>query len=280
LTLERHYVTFASREPGSRIGKDEWIADSGASTHLATKREMFRDYNLVPGIVEGIDETNSTRSYGRGMVIINSKVNGKIIPITLPNVIFIPDMPNCILSTRRICIAGARLGQTKDSIQIFNESDNLVIEAQQYNAVYIINAKVAPEKETINSMISWNKAHWHYGHISKSSLETIIKNKPVNGLEIDPNSNPNISCEDCLESKAVHIQFPKNATSRGDKPRDLTHCDLWGPYRQLSLKKENYFISFTDDNTRYVTVRYLKKKDDVETEIKNYIEWIKTQFER
>jgi len=221
---------FASREPGSRIGKDEWIADSGASTHLATKREMFRDYNLIPGIVEGINETNSTQSYGCGTVIINSKVNGKIIPITLLNIIFIPDMPNCILSTWRICIAGARLGQTRDSIQIFNESDNLVIHAQQHNAIYIIDTKVAPEKETINAMISWNEAHQHYRHISKSLLETIIKNKSINGLLIDPNSNPNISCEDCLKSKAVHIQFPKNTMSQGDKPGDLTHCDLWGPY--------------------------------------------------
>ncbi len=141
-----------------------------------TKREMFRDYNPIPGIIEGIDKTNSTRSYGCGTVIINSKVNGKIIPITLPNVIFVPDVPNCILSTGRICIVGARLGQTRDSIQIFNESDNLVIHAQQHNAIYIINMKVVPEKETINAMISWNEAHQHYRHISKLSLETIIKN--------------------------------------------------------------------------------------------------------
>jgi len=111
-------------------------------------------------------------------------------------------------------------------------------------------------------------------------LETIIKNKSVQGLSIDPNSNLNISCEDCLESKAVHIQFPKNALSRGEKPRDLTHCNLWGPYRQPSLKKENYFISFTDDKSWYITMKYLKKKDNTETEIKNYIEWIETQFER
>src|SRR5260370_10077536 len=161
-----------SWEPRSRIGKDEWIADSGASTHLMTEREMFRDYNPIPGIVEGINKTNSTRSYGHGTVIINSKVNGKTIPITLPNIIFIPDAPNCILSTGRICIVGVRLGQTRDSIQIFNESDNLVIHAQQHNAIYIINMKLAPEKETINAMISWNETHCPYAHISNSSLET------------------------------------------------------------------------------------------------------------
>src|SRR5260370_31687547 len=119
------------------------------------KREMFRGYSRVAGIVEGINKSNSTQSYGCGTVIIDSKVNGKIIPITLPNVIFVPDMPNCILSTGRICISGVRLGQTKDSIQFFNESDNFVIQAQQHNAVYIINVKVVHEKETINKMISW-----------------------------------------------------------------------------------------------------------------------------
>ncbi len=42
----------------------------------------------------GIDENNSTTLYGCSTVVLHSKINRKIIPITLHNVLFIPDAAN------------------------------------------------------------------------------------------------------------------------------------------------------------------------------------------
>src|SRR5260221_518401 len=193
LTIEQRNVAFVSREPELIFAKDEWLADSGSSTHLVTKREMFRDFILTTGILNGINEDNSTTSYGRGTIILHSKINGKIIPITLHNVLFIPDTANCLFSIGKVDQAGGRAEQKNGSIQIYDVSDNLVLQGHQSHSVYVLKAKVAPQKETINAMISWNEAHRQYGHISQSLLETIIKNKSVQGLSIDPNSNPNIS---------------------------------------------------------------------------------------
>src|SRR5258705_1554488 len=174
LTLEQCNVAFASREPELIFVKDEWLADSGSSTHLATKREMFRDFIPTTGILNGINENNSTTSYGRGTVILHSKINGKIIPITLHNVLFVPDAANCLFSIGKVYQAGGRAKQKNGSIQIYDASNNLVLQGHQSHSVYVLEAKVAPQKETINTMISWNEAHRRYGHISQLSLKTII----------------------------------------------------------------------------------------------------------
>jgi len=159
LMLEQHNVTFTSQEPELIFVKDEWLADSGSSTHLVTKREMFRDFILTTGILNGIDENNSTTSYGHGTVILHSKINGKIIPITLHNVLFVPDAANCLFSIGKVDQARGRAEQKNGSIQIYDASDNLVLQGHQSHSVYVLKAKVAPQKETINTMISWNKAH-------------------------------------------------------------------------------------------------------------------------
>ncbi len=83
--LEQCNVTFTSRGPELTFAKDEWLADSGSSTHLVMKCKMFREFIPTTRTLNGINENNSTTLYG---IILHLKINGKIIPITLHNVLF------------------------------------------------------------------------------------------------------------------------------------------------------------------------------------------------
>ena len=157
--LEQRNVVFASREPELIFAKDEWLADSGSSTHLATKCKMFREFIPTTRTLNGINENNSTTSYGCGTIILHSKINGKIIPITLHNVLFIPDATNCLFSISKVDQARGRAEQKNSSIQIYDASDNLVLQGHQTHSVYVLEAKVASQREIINTMISWNEAH-------------------------------------------------------------------------------------------------------------------------
>ncbi len=120
LMLEQRNVVFASREPELIFAKDEWLADSGSSTHLATKCKMFREFIPTTRTLNGINENNSTTSYGHSTVILHSKINGKIIPITLHNVLFVPDAANCLFSIGKVDQARGRAEQKNSSIQIYN----------------------------------------------------------------------------------------------------------------------------------------------------------------
>ena len=43
------------------------------------------------------------------------------------------------------------------------------------------------------------------------------------------------------------------------------------------LHGNQYYILFVDDATRYVTVHFLKRKDEAAQHIKNYITYLRTQ---
>src|SRR5260370_41939830 len=120
LTLEQRNVAFTSREPEHIFAKDEWLADSGSSTHLVTNHDMFREFIPTTRTLNGIDENNSTTSYGHTTTILHSKINAKIIPITLHNVLFVPDAANCLFSIGKVDQARGRAEQKNSSIQIYN----------------------------------------------------------------------------------------------------------------------------------------------------------------
>jgi hypothetical protein len=42
---------------------------------------------------------------------------------------------------------------------------------------------------------------------------------------------------------------------------DEVHSDLWGPAPVESINHKRYYVSFTDDHSRYTTIYFLHTKD-------------------
>ena len=65
--------------------------------------------------------------------------------------------------------------------------------------------------------------------------------------------------------------LPKSSSCKA-KILDLIHSNLWGPAPIMSLGRKFYFISFTNDSSRYSWICYLRKKSDV---FQNFKAWHK-----
>ena len=63
---------------------------------------------------------------------------------------------------------------------------------------------------------------------------------------------------------------------RIDNQNLVNSHDLWGKYDIISVNGHQYYILFIDDATRYVTVHFLKMKDEAAQHVKNYIQALKT----
>ncbi len=100
------------------------------------------------------------------------------------------------------------------------------------------------------------------------------------GINIDEMAMPSIHCKACIQAKAVHQSFPKELTMRAEKPGDLTHSDLWGLAPKASPGGLKYFISFIDNKTRHITIKFIKSKLDAECKIQNYVVWIKLNWDK
>lgn len=279
-------IAYMTSQPQSTptFKKDDWLADSATTCHVATRREMFREF--IPGnaTLSGFGEGMDTKSLGKGTVILNSIVNGKSIPITLKDVMYSPTSRNCLLSIQRFDAAGGSAVFQNNGISISGPNRDTILQGKRHNRLYLLNTKAKDQpREYINftshkRALTWDEWHRALGHVSISSIENLAKSAIVTGLNIDPNSKPSLTCEACIKGKAAHQRFPKEAEDHGHKPGDLTYSDLWGPARTPSIGQNKYYIQFTDDATRHCTIRFLKDKTETFDRIKDYVALVENQL--
>lgn len=80
-------------------------------------------------------------------------------------------------------------------------------------------------------------------------------------------------------SKQRRLTFPKGIT-KVEKPFDLIHTDLWGPYKVKSYSGAHYFLTIVDDFTRCKWTYLLHDKTQVYKTLKKFFALINTQFNR
>ena len=69
--------------------------------------------------------------------------------------------------------------------------------------------------------------------------------------------------EPCVEVKAHQQPYPKQSYIRSANILDLIHSDVCGPLKPQSLGGKGYFVTFTDDCSRFVCVRFIRDKSEV-----------------
>jgi transposase InsO family protein len=80
----------------------------------------------------------------------------------------------------------------------------------------------------------------------------------------------------CTEAKQSVLPFNK----KGDNnmhPGDLTHIDIWGKYNVASINGCQYYLLMVDDASRFITVKFLKTKDQATQKVKNYFTHLELQ---
>ena len=97
----------------------------------------------------------------------------------------------------------------------------------------------------------------------------------VEGLEIDMNT-PKPDCVACTEAKQNVEPFPKE-NNRKTQTGDLTHIDLWGKYSIKSINGNHYYVVMVDDAQRYISVEFLKEKNQASQAVVNYLTYLKVR---
>lgn len=79
--------------------KDNWYVDNGATSHITNRRDLFTTF-------EHFDDThtvttangNVMRAKGKGSIVIEAIVQGKVSPITLEDVWYVPGIQKNLFS--------------------------------------------------------------------------------------------------------------------------------------------------------------------------------------
>ena len=120
---------------------------------------------------------------------------------------------------------------------------------------------------------------WHHRltHTSYSTLETMKRLNSATGFTPKSQHGPNAQCQDCPYGKQTRLPFQKTE----DLPTnigDVVVSDVCGPFEQ-SIGGYKHFITWTDLNTRYTSIDFLKNKEcsTITDSFKRYMAWMLRQ---
>ena len=74
-------------------------------------------------------------------------------------------------------------------------------------------------------------------------------------------------------SKGSEEPFQKQS-ERKTVPGKLTHIDLWGKYSVVSINGHQCYIVFVDDAGWYITINFLKGKNQALQKVKEYLTYL------
>ncbi|KAJ9544569.1 hypothetical protein OSB04_024276 [Centaurea solstitialis] len=108
---------------------------------------------------------------------------------------------------------------------------------------------------------------WHcrLGHINKKRVELLLKGGFLGNFDYKPFDN----CESCLSGKMTKQPF-NNENERATDLLEIIHTDVCGPFSHVARGGYRYFITFTDDFSRYGYVYLMRHKSETFEKFKEY----------
>nr|GFA63907.1 hypothetical protein [Tanacetum cinerariifolium] len=136
------------------------------------------------------------------------------------------------------------------------------------SSIYVVSNKRA--KLDLDSALLW---HCHLGHISKKRIEKLQHDGFLNSTDLR-------SFEKCVSCMSGKMEM-KPYTHQVERAKDLLgliHTDVCGPFKIMLRQGANYFVTFTDDFSRYGYVYLLKHKHKVFETFKMFQKEVQNQL--
>ncbi|GJV29151.1 retrotransposon protein, putative, ty1-copia subclass [Tanacetum coccineum] len=159
-----------------------------------------------------------------------------------------------------LCFTDFGISVSKNNVHYFNAiPSNGIYEIDMHdlvpnnNSIYNVSTKRA--KRNLDSTYLW---HCRLAHISKKRIEKLQQE----GLLRSTDDESFDQCVSCLSGKMTRKSFP-HRPERATDLLGIIHTDVCGPLRHVSRQGASYFITFTDDYSRYGYVYLLKHKHEV-----------------
>ena len=182
----------------------------------------------------------------------------------LENVLLVPKLSYSLLSVLKASEVGKTTKFNESGCQILNKEKKIVAYATRVENLYYL--KYHRKEQYLNMAEKSNEMLWHqgYGHLGEQNLKSLANN------ELDYNASKNIDfCESCIGGKQHITPFDSSERHTIDL-LELVHSDVCGKISKPSIRGAQYFLTFTDDKSRYSWVYILKTKDQV---FDYFLEW-------
>src|SRR6266571_4246158 len=245
-------ITPVSDDRGERVE----LYDSGATRHISPYKSDFASYTVLDPPVY-LNTTNQQRfpAVGTGTLAIHVPNGGTSSPITLTDVLHAPAVGYTLVSLGALDKKGYRASIGGGNLKLFTPGGERVACIPQ-SAHGLYRTTHLGESAHAVKTISMMELHRRMGHIAPASARALIEKNLVTGIKLDPDLRE-AQCDACIFARATCKPVPKMRVSpQAQRFGEEVHTDVWGPSPVTSKRGCRYFITFTNDATRY-TVTYL-----------------------
>ncbi len=255
--------------------QDVWVVDSGASSHLTSRRELLQDYKKMACATSFVVFGDGVKKAvaGTGTAVIETKDG----TVTLKNVLHVPGACANLLSIGKAAEAGVDVTFHRGGCKL--RSGSTVINVPQQNGVYVLE-RSSKGRTALTARHQETAELWHlrYGHLSYPSLAQLLKKEMVTGVHLSKEETARLDndlrkkvCPGCMAGKQQrNVAQPQPGSEPAvNQKLGLIHMDVCGPIEPTSMGGSRYMATFMDDYTSFSVVRLIKMKSQVPEEIKS-----------
>ena len=259
-------ITAADANHGTRIE----LYNTGATRHLSPFKSDFKTYSpLTPPVLLNTANQQRFQAIGSGSMAIQVPNGDTESEVLLRGVLYAPSVAYTLVSLGTLDEEGYRMSVGGGYLEITDPYGQRV--GQIVHTLRGLYRVAHEEKANAVELLSVME------HIAPSTARKLVDSGAITGIKIDPESKES-HCDVCLYACTTRKPIPSvrirpPAENFGDK----IHTDVWGPSRTATCQGRHYFITFTDDATRYTVCFLLRTKDGAFEAYKLFESWALTQ---
>ncbi|KAM1100035.1 hypothetical protein ACFX2B_006478 [Malus domestica] len=257
--------TISVIESSFTVSSSSWIFDSGASQHICnTMQGLVGSKPLSNGeMVMRVGNGTKISAKATGTYMLNLP-SGEVLE--LKNCLYFPSCIKNLISISKLLRDGHSVLFDKMSCTLYLNgriiSHGNMIEGlfhlETNSGMHCIasrnTSKPKRAREEVNQEKMW---HLKLGHVNLEKIHKMSKDGCIHPLGNDRMG----TCECCLKRKMTKSPF----TGKGERATEilgLIHTDVCGPMSTTSRGGFSYYITFTDDHSRFGYVYLMKYKSE------------------
>ena len=255
-----------------------WVLDTGASSHICTSMQELASSRVLRSnevtLKIGNGASVAAKAVGStSLLLMNNHV------MFLDHVLVLPNAYRNIISISSLTKVGYYF-DFKDNVCNIYFGNNVVGVGYLHDGLYYLSTKnkASPRIAEMNAITNSTpslKQLWHLrlGHVAEDRINKLEKM----GLLVPLGSEPTLTCESCLQGKMTRSPFV-GQMERAKEVLELVHSDVCGPFSAMARGGYHYFITFTDDLSRYGYVYLMKNKHESFEKFKEFKSEVEKQI--
>lgn len=250
-----------------------WCLDSGATSHLCKDKSLFTNIQKIHSGIRMADSTTTPiRAIGNVKIFANSGNTSKSVLLT--NALHVPDLHTNLLSVAKLVDKDHTVTFHRQGAVIKDEQGNVKLQIKRKGDLFYLDQNAQQAKSAIQTKSQAENWHRRLGHVNFQDVKFLVNERYIKGPNVEFQNNP--PCETCIMGKLTRLPFPKHSET-STTPLGIVHTDLCGPMRVSSHGGARYFLTFTDEYSRWTDVYFLRNKDEVIDKFKEYKSHVENQ---